>query len=380
MAIRVMHILDEQAPADAVLQCAQLLRLLPVGRVAQSLLVIGRAPAALRPPERVTVRRIGRRFDWPLSWVFDLRKALAVLEPQVVLSWSTGAAVAARFARRERIGIVHTVVDPAEATAVARWYRSLGAGPAGDVLCASAIVQRRLVEAGLPRGSMATVRPGVDFGEIRAARGQYGRGDGRSAGPGRRQALVFATAAPPSRAGGQFYAIWAMAILHQIWPEAKLLIPGLSREQARLQRLVDRLHCPQVYEFPGEDVTPADLLARSDALLMPALGDVPTSWIAWAMASGVPVIGSAVPSVAEFIADRHNGFLCRPREPHTLAIRIRTAVESGDLLRQCVDTARGQAYDVFRAQRCVEEYLRVIEAVAGGGRAVDVARDAAVVA
>ena len=78
------------------------------------------------------------------------------------------------------------------------------------------------------------------------------------------------------------------------------------------------------------------------------------------------------------MADRHNGFLCKPGEPHTLAMRIRTVFESPDLRRQCAEMARGQAYDVFRAQRCAEEYLKVFRTMAAGRRAIAEVQDAAV--
>jgi glycosyltransferase involved in cell wall biosynthesis len=186
------------------------------------------------------------------------------------------------------------------------------------------------------------------------------------------------TASPPSRVGGQYYAVWAVAILHHIWPDAVLIVPGRSREQGRIGRLIETIYCPQAYRLTEDRYSPAELLAVADALLVPALNDVPTSWLAWAMAAGVPIIGSAVPSVSEYVADRQNGFLCRPGEPHTLAIRIRTAFESADVLSSCVQIGRHQAYEAFRSERCVEEFLKVIRNMAARRPALAGIRDVAI--
>ncbi len=375
MAIRLTHILDEDTAEDGVRLLSILLRLMAAGQVQQRLIVIGRMPAGLRVPAEIEVSRIGRRFGLPIAAVYELRGVLARQQPDVIHAFSTAAAAAVGAVRSVFGGapIVTTISDPADADRTSRWWRSISSG-AVDVLCLSKIIQRKLIESGIPMDATAVIRPAVDFGELREAKERMRRADLGLPPKG----PVFLTASPPSRAGGQFYAIWAVAMLHQIWPDLRLMIPGVSREQQRLRRLSERIYCPEVCILVEDRYTPAELLAVSDALIVPAVGETTTSWLAWAMAASVPIIGSAVPSIAEFIADRQNGFLCKPGEPHTLAMRIRTALESPDVVRQCTEQARGQAYDVFRAQRCVEEYSKVFRNLAAGERAIANVRDAAI--
>ena len=66
---------------------------------------------------------------------------------------------------------------------------------------------------------------------------------------------------PPTREGGHFYAVWAAAILHQIWPDARLIVPGVSREQRRLHRLIDGIYCPDIYRLTADRYEPIELLA-----------------------------------------------------------------------------------------------------------------------
>jgi glycosyltransferase involved in cell wall biosynthesis len=229
------------------------------------------------------------------------------------------------------------------------------------------------VENGIPPDATTVIRPGVDFGAIRRARETVTRESMGLPATGR----VLLTPSPPSREGGQFEAVWSAAILHLIWPDASMIVPGTSREGERIRRLGESIYCPQMFQIVGERYTRAELLAVADALIVAAKEDIPTGWIAWAMAAGVPVIGVANYAVTELIADRHNGFLCKTAEPHALATRIRLALEDPEMVRQCVTTARSQAYDVFRLQGCVSEYVKVIDNVSGGRPVFDAIKDSA---
>ena len=54
------------------------------------------------------------------------------------------------------------------------------------------------------------------------------------------------------------------------------------------------------------------------------------------------------------------------------------AFNAQETLTHCVETGRGQAFEVFRAERCIDEHLHLIENVAAGRRAVAGLQDAAV--
>lgn len=373
MTLRLMHVVDEATAEDDVRLLSLLLARLPSSEVEQEVLAIGRPSALLTVPDATPVHRVGRRFGRGLTWGVDVQRVVQARRPQVLHAWSMAAGALAGLASESgRISV--TVSDPSDARAPSRWWHSGEATGAGTAVCSSQLVQRKLIEAGIPLDATLVIRPGVDFAVIRAARQSVGRAQLGLPANGR----VLVTTSPPSREGGHFLAAWAMAILHQLWPEARLIVPGASREQQRLSRLIERIYCPEAFLLVGNRYSPAELLAVADALVVPATADVPTGWLAWAMAAGAPVIAAAVPAVAEFIADRHNGFLYRPGGVHELAVRIRTAFDSPDQMRQCAETARGQAYDVFRAQACVDQYLRLFQNLHAGRPAGDGVRDMAV--
>ena len=216
------------------------------------------------------------------------------------------------MARRESAPCVVVLSDPADAGPTSRWWRSAADSDGGfDLVCSSKLIQRRLVEAGVVIDAVAVVRPGVDFGAIRRCRPEVVRAE-LDLSPDDR---VLMMPSPPSRVGGHYYGLWAAALLHYVWHEIRLVVPGISREQQRVYRFARRSHRTAFCRFPRNRFSPAELVAASDALIVPALGDVATDWLAWAMAGSKAIIGSAVPAVAELVADRHNGFLCKPGEP-----------------------------------------------------------------
>jgi hypothetical protein len=382
MAIRLVHVVEAHTPEDAVRLCSLLLRKLPASEIEQSVIVMGGRPAGLVVPDDVASRQIGEPLYFGRVLASGrLGRAVAEQRPDALFAYSAVAAAAAGSCDGG-VPVAAILADPGDAAESSRWILSGHGGPV-DVICLSGTVQRRLIERGVSMVATAVIRPGVDFAEIRQARQSVDRSQlglpetGGQAGEATHP-RVLVTPSPPSRVGGQYHAVWAMAILHHIWPDAVMIVPGRSREQRRIARLVETIYCPRAFRLVEDRYSPAELMAVADALVVPALGDVPTGWLAWAMAAGVPMIGSAVPCIAEFVADRQNGFLCRPGEPHTLAVRVRTAFESPEVVRQCSQTARQQSYETFRSERCVEEFLKVIRNIAARQPALTAVHDAAV--
>jgi len=361
MTIALTHILTESTPEDNIRQLSLLLRALPDSEVLQSVIVIGKRPTVLMVPQGIPLRQVGRRLGLQGFVPSDLQRVLTRQESDIVFAWGSAAATAASVSALAGLPIVMTISDPADTFNAGQWWQRYGGGGRRiDCVCSSETIQRRLIDTGIPATSIVLIRPGFDLSELRRAKETINRTDLGLPQTGR----VLLTASPPSRAGGQFFAVWAAAIVHQIWPDACLVIPGISREQNRLRRLIEQIYCPQIYFPVDNQYSPTELLSISDALIFPALADVPTSWLAWAQASEVPIAGCAVPAVTELVHDGHTGFLCQPGDPHLLAIATRRAIESGEITRQCIQNARQQTERLFGLDRYLTEHLNVLNSLA----------------
>lgn len=350
------HVVDESSGEEALRGLSSLLRRRCGGRSQTQIIAIGRPSVGMAVPEDVKLTHIGR---WDIGWGIpsrNLRRAMERHYSGEIHAWGGRAAAAVRAVCPDRLRIVVTISDPADADRLREWWPLRWTGAAPCVICTSERVRQRLVSSGLPREATVVIRPGVDADESGQPQQRVTRSDlGLPA-----TAKVLLTASPPTREGGQYYAAWATAIVHQIRPDTRLIVPGVSREASRLGRLFDSIYCPEVFVPVGDRYSAAELLAISDALLFAPLGDVPTGWLAMAMAAGVPVIGTAVPSVTELITDGETGFLCEPGQPHRLAIAIREALESGDEAGRRAEAARKLAEQWFNPVRSAAEYLLVL--------------------
>jgi glycosyltransferase involved in cell wall biosynthesis len=368
MPIRVTHIVDQHTPSDAISQLA-LLQTIPPERIEQRIMTVGPCPPSLNAlcgrDENASSRwsYVSRYGEFLFGQSNQWRRLLAAHRPQVIHAWGTHAGTIARRVRPAGIPLVLTLTDPADIGDVRRWWplqAEVGTTHQGTVVCASQFLLNHVVSFGVPHAAIPLIRPGIDLDERRSTPPRVRRSDLGLPD----NARVLLTASPPTRAGGQFFAVWAAAILFQIWPDVRLLVPGRSREQNRIRRLIDGIYCPQIYHLLDDAFVPSDLLALADLFLAPAVNDVSTSWVTAAMAAGVPVVASTVPSLAEIIRDRHTGFTCRPGEPHTLAICVRQAIDNPELLRQCAAAARRWAASECDPGRCRQAHLTLYDHLA----------------
>ena len=172
---------------------------------------------------------------------------------------------------------------------------------------------------------------------------------------------VILLSGPASRGGGQYFGIWAVAIVRQIHKRVKVILPYEGRESDRLRRFVRQIGMADMLIAPGHDLTWAQLVSCANLFLAPATDEICIEPIAWAMAAGLPVVGTAVRTICELLADKHNGLLCRPGQPKALAGRILMALEETSLARRTADVGRAQAYEVFGIRAFADHYLRAYE-------------------
>jgi len=291
---------------------------------------------------------------------------------QLVHAWGPRAAAAAGT-RLRNLALLVSLLKPQSARETATWLRSLA--HRAVVAAGSQTARGLLVGAGAAPDRVVVIRGAVDFGEINRARSASQRAElVGEAGP------VLLMDGPASRGGGQYYGIWAAAIVRQVCPELRVLMPYGSRERDRLRRFARDIRMEEMFVCVDAPFTWAQLMACCDAFVCPAVEEACGEPLAMAMAAGVPIVASAVRSVTELVADRHNGFLCKPARPRDLAGRMLTAIEDADTRRQVTEVARGQAYEVFGQRSFIDHYERLYENVIQGRAPGDGIRDNAMVA
>ena len=268
--------------------------------------------------------------------------------------------------------IVTTLLDPALADEAAKRLRS---SEVPAVIAGSQVLRRRLIERGVVPDNVVVIRGPVDFAAINQA-----RNEGVRAALVQKQTPVVLMSGPPSRIGDQYTGLWAAAIVSKVLPGLRVILPYDSPERARLQSFMCDSGISDMLILPPADWPWAKLMACADAFLVCPSADTCVEPIAWAMAAGVPILGTAVRSVAEILADRSNALLCKPGDPRALAAKLLTILEDVVVRRQLSEVARGQAYEVFSIRQFVENHLQVYENVTQGRAAGEKVHDTAMVA
>ncbi len=312
------------------------------------------------------------RFDAlaaPLIARFVDRKSI-----DLVHAWGANAAAAARAATPKPLVI--EVFDPVLATREAKRLRTLARPKGFAIVCSCEIVRRRLIESGMMPELCVVIRPGIDFGWINHCR----RGRLRDElGVAKGDKLVILPE-PVSRESDSFEVFWAAALLNHLQGGIRCIVPGVSREQARIARYASTMPSRATIVSPGDRYPFEELMAISDVLIVAARGDVSTTSVAWAMAAGAAVIGSANYSVTELIAHKVNGLLYKQFPGKRMVGTLFRLLQDSESLARVREAARGQAFEVFGVRRCVDQHVQVYEnvlnGVAPGEGIVDSARSA----
>lgn len=371
---RILHLFDRNADWEQRVAVTQFLERVSDEQHPQWLASLcGRVPA---PSwfESKPVTRIQARLDVAFSASPSLGRLLEAHRIDVIHAWGTQAAVAASAARSNGCGLVVGRFDPHVSAGEARICRTISGNERFAFSCSSERVRRRLIENGVPADRCVVVRPGVDFARIRTAKKNKSLRRDLGLSPEHR---VLVASPPASRRGGHDRILWGGQLCRYLDPSCRSIFYGTSAECDRLKRLSKRMLVPSATIWPGETHRYEDLVAMADALIITANGDVSTTSIAWAMAASVPVLGSAVYSVAELIAHKHNGLLIKPDTGPATSVGIASMVTQLDTLSREKEVARGQAYEVFSARRFADQHLTLYANLAGGVRPSENIHDSA---
>jgi hypothetical protein len=257
--------------------------------------------------------------------------------------------------------MVISLFDPEISNRQVKWLRLMAVSGPFAVVCSTETLRRRLLAGGVPPAVTALIRPAVDFALIN--RGRTGVLRSRL-GLNLSDRLV-AVAQPLGRLDRFWDVYWAVTLSHTVSESLRLLVPAdqWDRAAGHARTLpVRSAMVPAPKECSFEE-----LMAVADFVVAPARGEISTTALAWAMAAGAAVLGTAVYSVAELIAHKVNGLLFKPTSDRKLAVDLAALLlqprETVDKVRE---TARGQAYEVFGIRRFIDQHVRCYENILGG--------------
>ena len=259
--------------------------------------------------------------------------------------------------------ILYTPADESPRSS-AKWGRAVNQYRNVHIVCSSGAEQNFYIHGGVHPDRCHLIHPSVDFSRIRkqrdqALRSQFGFTD---------DDRILLLAGESGTFSGHAEALWAAAILHVLDPHNKVLAWGRGSQTRRL------LHFAESQKHVGfftvaesklqRSLAVEDLLPVSDLILVTPTGAAPSLPICIAMASGLPIVGTASAIVGEFVEDRHTALLTKSGSPKLLAQRILDLQADAALQWKIGDQARGEAYEYFSMSQQMEKFSELYRQLA----------------
>lgn len=371
--IRLLHVLDAAAGEPELRAIRLIVERLPSNRFCHDVAATSaHAATAASQYLRRPVHTAHRRLRLASSPAPSLRRIVRDQGVTMVHAWGPDALAACKAAGGDQ-PLVVSGIRIIDAERVAAWMRQIRPSPVAVVH--SQVARARLARFGIDPNHVAVIRDAVDFGEVNQARNADVRQRlAGAAGP------IILTPGPAQRDGGQFETLWACAMLQQIFPDIRVIVPQVSPETDRIRRMARSLELPRMLITPDSRFTLPQLVAAADVLVVAPTDEADTHFIGWAMAAGVPVVGSARRSIAELLADRSNSLLCISNHPRRIAASLLRLLEDAPLRHKLTELARGQAFDVFSARALIDNLGVLYSNIAEGRQTADGVHDTAMVA
>jgi glycosyltransferase involved in cell wall biosynthesis len=204
----------------------------------------------------------------------------------------------------------------------------------------------RLRIEGVPRRKIVIVPNGLDVSRFRP----------RALAPPLRRVITVANLRPEK---GHDVLLEAARLVLARFPDARFELVGDGPERARLVARADALGIAGAVSFLGHTDEVAGQLARADISALPSRTEAFPNAALEAMASGLPVVASAVGGLVELVDDRRTGLLTPAGDATALAGRLCELMADGALGGRLGRAARAAVEARFSFDRMTDGVERV---------------------
>jgi glycosyltransferase involved in cell wall biosynthesis len=122
----------------------------------------------------------------------------------------------------------------------------------------------------------------------------------------------------------------------------KLLIAGKGEERNNLEKEIKKLKLEKRIVLLGH-ILPDNIpeyLSVSDIFVRPSLSEGLGNVFLEAMAAGLPVIGTNVGGIPDFLKDNETGLFCKVKNPVSIAQKIKLLLDDAVLRQKLIDNGR----------------------------------------
>ena len=306
----------------------------------------------------------GREGNDP-SVVAGLYRIFRQFRPDVVHTHSWGTLIegmlAARFAGVPRL--VHGEHGTLQTRPYQRWIQRFAWGRADRLLSVSTRLAERLArDVGFPRSRMLTIRNGVDLDRFATS----DRAAARQALEVGRDVIAVGTVGRlvPVKDHPTLLAAFALTLTRE--PRAMLYLAGDGPLRASLVAQAAALGIGERVVFLGHRPDVERVLAALDIFVLSSVSEGMSNTILEAMASGLPVVATAVGGADELVVSGRTGLLVPPADAARFADALTSLAVDSARRAEMGAAARQRAVAEFSLQQMIANYERLYTALRDG--------------
>lgn len=153
----------------------------------------------------------------------------------------------------------------------------------------------------------------------------------------------------------------ALALAPDLKPRLRLALVGDGPLRADCQALLDAAGLSSLAWLPGEHDDVPVVMRGLDAFVLPSLGEGISNTILEAMASGLPVVATAVGGNAELVADGRTGWVTPSDDVEAMAAALISLARDPDAARAMGRAGRTEVERRFSLKSMVQAYQDLYE-------------------
>lgn len=151
----------------------------------------------------------------------------------------------------------------------------------------------------------------------------------------------------------------SVGLLVEAGDRVKLEVVGDGPDRSRLETEAANRSLGDTVRFSGERSDPETALAEADVLVLPSLAEGLSNAVLEAMASGLPVVVSAIPGNLLLVEEGRTGLTFPPGDRQALVAAIRTLIRDPGLRKELATNARDEIAARFSIRAVAGQYRKL---------------------
>lgn len=155
--------------------------------------------------------------------------------------------------------------------------------------------------------------------------------------------------------------VQALALAPELKPRMRLVMVGEGPLRTQAQTVLEAAGVSHLAWLPGERSDVPDIMRGLHAFALPSLAEGISNTILEAMASGLPVVVTAVGGNADLVVQGHTGHMVPPADPQAMAHQLVALAANPEQARTMGQAGRQRVLTHFSMQAMVDTYQRMYD-------------------